>query len=51
MMRQVPKSDVGVDLYWLPLGTGDNTHCVRTNGRIFEAVMARRERRDRRAPS
>lgn len=36
-----------VDLYWLPLGAGDNTHCVRTNGRIFEAVSARLEHRDR----
>lgn len=35
-----------VDLYWLPLGAGDNTHCVRTNGRLFEAITARRERRD-----
>ncbi|HEX6235234.1 MAG TPA: hypothetical protein VFZ63_19050 [Jiangellaceae bacterium] len=38
-----------VDLYWLPLGAGDNTHCVRTNGRIFEALSAwsaRRERND-----
>jgi hypothetical protein len=22
--------------YWLPLGAGDNTHCLRINGRIFE---------------
>ncbi|MGH3465846.1 MAG: hypothetical protein ACRDP9_30610 [Kribbellaceae bacterium] len=36
-----------VDLYWLPLGAGANTHCVRTNGRIFEAVTARYERRVR----
>ena len=36
-----------VDLYWLPLGAGDNTHCVRTNGRIFEAITARYERRGR----
>jgi hypothetical protein len=36
-----------VDLFWLPLGAGDNTHCVRTNGRIFEAVTARYERRRR----
>jgi hypothetical protein len=32
-----------VDLYWLPLGAGG--HCVRLNGRIFEAVAARLERR------
>jgi hypothetical protein len=34
-----------VDLYWLPLGTGG--HSVRLNGRIFEASVARLERRDR----
>lgn len=33
----------GVDLYWLPLGAGG--HSVRLNGRVFEAVVARRERR------
>jgi hypothetical protein len=33
-MSQVAAASV--DLYWLPLGAGDNTHCVRTNGRIFE---------------
>lgn len=32
-----------VDLYWLPLGAGG--HCVRVNGRVFEAVAARREHR------
>src|SRR5205807_9219102 len=32
-----------VDLYWLPLGAGG--HSVRLNGRIFEAVAARLERR------
>lgn len=36
----------GVDLYWLPLGAGG--HSVRLNGRIFEAVVARVERRPRR---
>ena len=36
-----------VDLYWLPLGAGDNTHCVRTNGRIFEALSARHGHRER----
>ena len=34
-----------VDLYWLPLGAGG--HCVRLNGRAFEAVAARRARRPR----
>jgi hypothetical protein len=33
----------GIDLYWLPLGAGG--HSVRLNGRIFEAVAARLERR------
>jgi hypothetical protein len=37
------KSEYGVDLYWLPLGAGG--HSVRLNGRIFEAVAARLERR------
>jgi hypothetical protein len=32
-----------VDLYWLPLGAGDN--CVRWNGRIFEALVAHHEHR------
>src|SRR5215207_8145782 len=38
----------GVDLYWLPLGAGRNTRCVRTNGRIYEALTAGRQRRERR---
>ena len=33
----------GIDLYWLPLGAGG--HSVRLNGRIFEAIVARLERR------
>jgi hypothetical protein len=33
----------GVDLYWLPLGAGG--HSVRLNGRVFEAVVSRLERR------
>jgi hypothetical protein len=32
-----------VDLYWLPLGAGG--HFVRLNGRVFEAVVARFEKR------
>ena len=32
-----------VDLYWLPLGAGG--HFVRLNGRVFEAVVARLEKR------
>lgn len=37
------ESEPGVDLYWLPLGAGG--HSVRLNGRLFEAVVARLERR------
>jgi hypothetical protein len=32
-----------VDLYWLPLGAGG--HFVRFNGRVYEALMARIQRR------
>ena len=32
-----------VDLYWLPLGAGG--HSVRLNGRVYEAVSARLQRR------
>ena len=35
--------NTGIDLYWLPLGAGG--HSVRLNGRIFEAVAARLDRR------
>jgi hypothetical protein len=38
-------SEVGVDLYWLPLGAGGSF--VRLNGRVYEAVKAHRERRRR----
>jgi hypothetical protein len=34
-----------IDLYWLPLGAGG--HSVRLNGRIYEALAACFERRDR----
>ena len=34
-----------VDLYWLPLGAG--AHCVRTSGRLYESVSARRDHRPR----
>ena len=37
------ESEPGVDLYWLPLGAGG--HSVRLNGRVFEAVAARLQRR------
>jgi hypothetical protein len=34
---------VSIDLYWLPLGAGG--HSVRLNGKVFEAIAARLERR------
>jgi len=37
------EATAGIDLYWLPLGAGG--HSVRLNGRVFEAVAARRARR------
>jgi hypothetical protein len=33
----------GIDLYWLPLGAGG--HFVRLNGRVYESILAWRERR------
>jgi hypothetical protein len=36
-------SDAAVDLYWLPLGAGG--HFVKWNGRLYEALKARLERR------
>jgi hypothetical protein len=41
------KSQTAVNLYWLPLGAGG--HLVRMNGRIFEAVVARLEKRSTKA--
>jgi hypothetical protein len=38
-------TDASIDLYWLPLGAGG--HSVRLNGRVFEAVAARLQRRPR----
>jgi hypothetical protein len=38
-----PASSAAVDLYWIPLGAGQ--HVVRLSGRLFEAVMARVQRR------
>lgn len=34
-----------VDLYWLPLGAGDNTHLVRHSGRLYERLLATWQRR------
>lgn len=41
------KLAASVHLYWVPLGAGDNTHCVRANGRMFEWMQATLERRSR----
>ena len=38
------RSHIGIDLYWLPLGAGGNGY-VRLNGRVYEAIKARLERR------
>jgi hypothetical protein len=40
------RAEAAVDLYWLPLGAGG--HFVRMNGRIYEALAARRGKRPRR---
>ena len=40
---QANERESGVDLYWLPLGAGG--HSVRLNGRVFEAIVARLEKR------
>ena len=37
---QRPHRTAAVDLYWIPLGAGG--HCVRFNGRVFEALAAAR---------
>jgi hypothetical protein len=42
-----PVTEDRVDLYWLPLGAGG--HCVRLNGRLYEAVAARVAGRERSA--
>src|SRR5919201_2236688 len=40
-----PSRTAAVDLYWIPLGAGG--HCVRFNGRVFEALEAARQHRPR----
>ena len=37
----------GVDLLWIPLGAGSALTIVRWNGNLYEALVARRERRSR----
>jgi hypothetical protein len=46
-MEDATAAGRGIDLYWLPLGAGG--HSVRLNGRVFEAVVARLDRRPPRA--
>src|SRR5690606_7920426 len=41
--REGRRMTTAVDLYWLPLGA--DGHSVRHNGRVYEAVAARLERR------
>lgn len=41
--REAEREGAAVDLYWLPLGAGG--HVVRLNGRIYEALAARVQRR------
>src|SRR5215210_5613126 len=43
MPGMTAESEAGVDLFWLPLGAGG--HSVRLNGRVYEAVAARLQRR------
>ena len=38
------RARIGVFLYWIPLGAGGSGF-VRMNGRVYEAIRARRERR------
>jgi hypothetical protein len=40
-----PSRTAGVDLYWIPLGAGG--HSVRFNGKVFEAIEAARQHRQR----
>jgi hypothetical protein len=38
------RSNGSIDLYWIPLGAGGNGY-VRLNGKVYEAITARLERR------
>ena len=44
-MNANPTDDSSVDLYWLPLGAGEAYPTVRWSGRLFEALVARRDSR------
>ena len=39
--------DASIDLYWLPLGAGDQSRCVRGNGLAYEALVAAHQHRPR----
>jgi hypothetical protein len=43
--RPDPTAEMGVDLYWIPLGVGSPV--VQASGRLFEAASAARHRRPR----
>ena len=43
MSDAVMTATASIDLYWLPVGAGG--HCVRWNGRLYEALAALHERR------
>jgi hypothetical protein len=43
--RRRQQETASVELYWLPLGAGDASRCVRWNGRMFEAVTAYHQHR------
>jgi hypothetical protein len=46
-MSAKPRAEnASVDLYWLPLGAGEVSHCVRWSGRVFEGLVARYEHRE-----
>ena len=42
-LRHTPVAQTSIELYWLPLGAGG--WFVRLNGRIYEAIQVRLERR------
>ncbi|SKB10413.1 hypothetical protein [Aeromicrobium choanae] len=46
-MPTTAASTDGVELFWIPLGAGPGGQVVRTSGRIYEALVAARERRAR----
>jgi hypothetical protein len=45
--RPRARGQASVDLYWLPLGAGEGNQCVRSSGRLYEALAAARQHRGR----